>query len=259
MSKINIPRMSVTNLLGPNFEIDPRRSIGATQSGHGVEFGRYNRAQVAAKPYFGRSASEKARYEERITRDISKAGFFTLRVIGVIDVKRADAAVLLTQYEEGVVGGNALSLESPTHTSVGLSVMRAIESVAVELGTLHSQQFTHGDSHTRNFGFRTGGYIDQQPLLFDLEKAAAHGDNDPNMGGAVKNDLSKLAYSLGRRRYGGPDIAAAKRNFISTVAVPYAETYVHLGNPPSLIPVIETATDKFVETFNQQPRLAIIS
>ncbi len=257
------PSEVINAVLGEDFVDDRTMKFGSSHSGHGVRFGYYGEEfiEVAAKPYWGRKAIAKANYEKGITEKVRRLGFNTLVPFTVIELPAderpsvGDMAVLLTHYKQGYGGGNTLSLEVDPHSDRGQSIAKAVSSVAVATAQLHNERVTHGDPQLKNWGFLTAGPADQEPLIFDLEKATTHSSKRSSNGAfcarpdnftsAIKRDLERLSFSLGARLYGG-DIEG---HFADTVVEPYMATLCPgIKSALEFVPIIDGMVTNFEAT-----------
>ena len=90
---------------------------------------------------------------------------------------------------------------------------------------------------------------EQEPFIFDLEKATAHGNHSPYIEGALKRDLRSLTYSLAIRGYGGKGEKEGIQNLIDTILEPYAETLTgSLPGVPQVLPLLDAATKNYCNT-----------
>lgn len=257
----------VQTILGGRFEDDPTMRFGSSNSGHGVRFGKFllscdELVEVAAKPFISRRGVSKAQYEAKITETIRGFGFDTLDPVEVVagQVGNVEAAVLLTHYRRGLVGGNTLSLDADPNTSIGRRVAQAAGKVAITTARLHSKSATHGDPQMKNFGFSTAdtstGY-ETMPLVFDLEKATLHApkssnrshgftcSNLENLTGGIRREWVRLSYSLGSRFYGDGSLVY----FHDTVIEPYMEELdPTLKAEVSFLPIIESTLANFARS-----------
>ncbi|HZP55226.1 MAG TPA: lipopolysaccharide kinase InaA family protein [Candidatus Saccharimonadales bacterium] len=235
-----------TRVFGDDFIPDRSRLIGASDTAHQVSFGKhYDSAngewrEVAAKPFLGPRAAEKAKNETRLTAVLRDLGFRTLSPVLVAEGD--GVAILLTNYVPGLIGANALPLEAHPSTALGESVGETAASIAATLGRLHASHVTHGDAQIKNFGLKTHGPAGQEPIVMDLEKATHHKNTNPAhrekaeyyFNRATQGDLRVLSDSMGFRSYGGRGIRRARKHFTDTIIEPYQETVRSLDQ--SLLP-----------------------
>lgn len=249
----------IVEALGPLFKLDPRKSIGAAHSGHGVVFGSYAGMEVAAKPFAGNRSGIRASYEKRMLGVVRNLGVKVMQPIDVVD--DGDISILLTHYERGLIGASGLSLEASRISETGRQVAESMGAVAVTLANLHDNDTTHGDPQGKNFGFKVAEITANQnrtPWVFDLEKSAQHGRTSPYRERAIRRDWQRLTFTLGSRRYGGRALAMAKAHVIETVLEPYVETRLAAGKcADNLTTVIEYALENFENTRRRYQGISI--
>ncbi len=219
----------------------PGHQLGATDSAHGVFFGRAGKHTVAIKPFSGEDALASAEHEYGMLETVRNLGFQTLKPMRVVNTANA-LAFLLTEYQENLT---TLSTVLPRDNH---STTKLLQTASKHLGEIHAAHVTHGDAQTKNHGIDST----EKPMLFDFERGGSdtigHVRSDP-----YAHDMRSLMQSLAYARYGGPHVETAAERVFEDVVEPYvssigSETY-STGQKP--IDVGINSIDCFVNTRNR--------
>ncbi|MBI2589031.1 hypothetical protein HYW35_02410 [Candidatus Saccharibacteria bacterium] len=192
--------------LNPQFTPLPGLALGATDSAHGVFFGRENGRDVAVKPYVnGDDPHGKAEHERRMYDITAGLGFLTLKPVKVIfDGTRH--AYLVTEHDPNLV--SLLSVSPGSQGYFGL-----IRGAAATLGRFHSAGMIHGDAQVKNFGANRGQVeegLPGQTMIFDFERTGPTESVSDHR--THSYDLGKLSESLAFTNFGNTynlDLASA--------------------------------------------------
>lgn len=193
----------------------PGLGLGATDSAHGVFFGRLKNDRVAVKHYSGDNAVEKAKHEASMLELVAKLGFLTLSPLRVVGFKNDVDAYLITEYQEDLTTMSAIVQRRNEFTS------SQVKRTAETLGALHAQGVTHGDSQIKNFALKRNA---KGIMVFDFENGGhkdfgGHKKNSP-----YQHDLNSLVQSLAYKTYGGLNQNAAAERIYEDVIEPYMIT-----------------------------------
>lgn len=239
---------------GEAFELNERRTIGASDSAHQAVFGTYQGQEVVVKPFRSKFAWQKAHNEELVTQKAHKLGFDTVEPIKVIDLRRQRAALFISKYIPDVIGAHTLNYERDPESGEGKALTRPVSSIASSLGELHGRGLTHGDSQLKNFGFRAADSFraeQAEPVMFDFESGMMHGMKGIGREMYVAKaceDVGRLLVSLGDRQYGGRQTNDASELVRETVMQPYMDSpAVEMLGQLALMKVIDHGQAKFME------------
>lgn len=216
---------------GLDFELDSRKSLGATDAAHQPIVGRLDKSKdVVVKPFRSKHAEQKAKNEMLRTRQARNKGFEAPKPLDVVELKRLKVALLVSEYMPNIIGAHTLSYEADPDSEEGRALKTPVSSIARVLGQLHGHRMTHGDPQVKNFGFKADEVFENpyvRPVVFDFEGAQTYSEN--GMGGSMletnkRSDLQKLMLSLGGRQYGGENIKTAEELMRETVVETYLTT-----------------------------------
>lgn len=215
----------------------PGLGLGATDSAHGVFFGRLKNDRVAVKHYGGENAVGRAEHEATVLEFIANLGFLTLSPLRVIGFNDDVDAYLITEYEEDLTTMSAIVQRRNEFTS------SQVKRTAETLGELHAQGVTHGDSQIKNFGLKRNM---KGIMVFDFENGGheelgGHKKNQPH-----QHDLNSLVQSLAHKTYGGLNQSVATERIYEDVIEPYM-TVAPRGLGAERVDVIAmNSLDKFI-------------
>ncbi len=209
------------------FEPSPNKSQGSTDSLHGVIFGNlhtYNDSiPVAVKPYDNGKA---AAVREHVAYEFMKnEGFESFTPLGVVSSNQK--AFLVTAIEPSLKTFDNMrwSPRALKEGDMGEEQVKLLGMAGKELGQMHAQGITHGDSQPKNVAVSERGkvgFIDLETMRYDPD-----GIGTEPMGRRVNDDLLNF-YGKLRRWYGycrdeGP--RSRFNQFDSHFLQPYTQTY----------------------------------
>ncbi len=210
------------------FEPDPARLQGATDSHHGVIFGKLHTYDddlpIAVKPFDdGRAAAIREHTAHEFMRS---KGFESFRTLGIIACN--NRVFLLTEDEPSLktfdnLRWSPIALQTG---DMGSEQLELITQTAQQLGRMHALGITHGDAQPRNVALSERGrvgFIDFESLLYDPRRI-----NSEMMTRKMLDDLLSFYGKL--HKYFGyckdEDLKTRFYNFEEQFLDPYKNAYI---------------------------------